>query len=73
MAEGLLTAKEVGEILGVHYATVHWYVKQGLLKNLVLRKGVRRTVRFEAAEIAKFIEKSREQKKKRRWLGILSG
>ncbi len=68
----LLTAKEVGERLGIDYSTVHLYVKQGKIKPVILRGGKRRTVRFEPEEVQQFINRCKHEslkKKIRKLLG----
>ncbi len=61
MSNNLLTAKQVGQMLGVDYTTVHWWVKQGRLKALILTRGKkRRTIRFEPAEIERFLREAKK-------------
>lgn len=67
MENNLLTAKQVAEKLGVNYTTVHWYVKQGRLDAVILTKGIkRRTVRFDPAEVQRFVQAG-GNKRKSKW------
>ncbi len=53
----LLTTKEVCERLKIQRSTLMRYVRQGLIRPVVLSENAdRRTLRFEAAEVERYIE-----------------
>lgn len=49
-----LSAIQAGKIIGVTHATIHNYVKRGVL--LARRVGVRRIIRIDVEDLRKFAE-----------------
>jgi excisionase family DNA binding protein len=70
----LLTTKEVCEKLNIQRSTLMGYVRQGLIQPVVLAKNAdRRTLRFETAEVERYIESCKREplrRKIRKMLGV---
>lgn len=70
----LLTTREVCERLNIQRSTLMGYVRKGLIQPVVLAENAdRRTLRFEASEVDRYIEtckRGRVRKNILRMLGI---
>jgi len=70
----LLTTKEVCEKLSIQRSTLMGYIRRGLIQPVVLAENAdRRTLRFDPAEVERYIESCKREplrRKIRKMLGV---